>query len=127
MATYNINTSRLEEAGLSQALAQANAQRAAQVPPLPALTAAQYLAQLVSQALRGWVDQYSSTLAQQVAANYATATLANRQLVWSTFGVADRTALPMSDQQSDLQALWPLLFPPLSNANKLTVLQALGF
>ena len=43
MATYTIETSAAEEKGLDYVVAKRNAARAAEVPPKPALTNAEYL------------------------------------------------------------------------------------
>lgn len=77
--TYD--TSAAEDAGLAYALARANALRAAQEPPLPALTAAQYLRDVLASVLASYVEQAQEGDAEDLRTRYRSLSPADREAV----------------------------------------------
>lgn len=57
MATFTITTTPAQDAGIQRALDRFNADRAAQTPPLPAVTANQYVTGVIRAAFDSWKQQ----------------------------------------------------------------------
>lgn len=75
MATYTIDTSAAEEKGLDYVVAKRNAARAAENPPKPALTNAEYLDNiLVRRSLKAFNDERKAEDAKSVGTAYDAAT-----------------------------------------------------
>ncbi len=88
MATYTIDTSNAEENGLAFVVAQRNAQRAAEVPPKPPLTNAEFIDQiLVRRSLIAFNQQRKAAELQQVADAYDAANNATKNAVKSALGL----------------------------------------
>lgn len=88
MATYTIETSNAEEKGLDFVVAERNTARAAEVPPKPALTKAEYLDQiLVRRSLLAFRDQMKASEAKEVGAAYDAANNATQNQVKAILGL----------------------------------------
>lgn len=62
MATYSINTTAIRETALQTYATERNAERAAQTPPKPALTAQDYMQRRVNEMLDNWSDEQRERL-----------------------------------------------------------------
>lgn len=88
MATYTIETSAAEEKGLDYVVAKRNAARAAEVPPKPALTNAEYLDNiLVRRSLKAFNDGRKQDEAKIVEAAYDAATNTTKNQVKALLGL----------------------------------------
>lgn len=88
MATYTIDTSNAEENGLDYVVAERNAQRAAETPPKPPLTNAEYVDQiLVRRSLIAFNQQRKAAEAKQVGDAYGEADSATKNAVKSALGL----------------------------------------
>lgn len=88
MATYTIDTSAAEEKGLAFVVAERNAQRAAETPPKPPLTNAEYVDQiLVRRSLIAFNQQRKAAEAKQVGDAYGEADSATKNAVKSALGL----------------------------------------
>ncbi len=88
MATYTIDTSNAEEKALAFVVAQRNAQRAAEDPPKPPLTNAQYIDQiLVRRSLLAFRDAMNAAEAKSVADAYDAANNATQNQVKTILGL----------------------------------------
>ena len=88
MATYTIETSNAEENGLDFVVAERNAQRAAETPPKPPLTNAEYVDQiLVRRSLIAFNQQRKAAEAKQVGDAYGEADSATKNAVKSALGL----------------------------------------
>lgn len=88
MATYTIETSNAEEKGLDFIVAERNAARAAEVPPKPALTNAEYLDQiLVRRSLLAFRDQMKAARAREIKDAYEAANNATQASVRAALGL----------------------------------------
>ena len=88
MATYTIDTSAAEEKGLNYVVAERNAQRAAETPPKPPLTNAEYVDQiLVRRSLIAFNQQRKAAEAKQVGDAYGEADSATKNAVKSALGL----------------------------------------
>jgi hypothetical protein len=88
MATYTIDTSAAEEKGLNYVVAERNAARAAEVPPKPALTNAEYLDQiLVRRSLLAFRDQMKAAEAREIKDAYEAANNATQASVRAALGL----------------------------------------
>ena len=74
MATINITTTPAQDAVIQRVLDPANADRAAQTPPLVALSIPQYIMSILVSAFRGWKTKHAveDTNALQTAWEAAT-------------------------------------------------------
>jgi len=88
MATYTITTSAAEERGLDYVVAKRNAARAAEVPPKPALTNAEYLDDiLVRRSLKAFNEERKREDAAAVGAAYDAANNATQNQVKTVLGL----------------------------------------
>lgn len=88
MATYTIETSAAEEKGLNYVVAKRNAARAAEVPPKPALTNAEYLDNiLVRRSLKAFNEERKQDEAKSVGTAYDAATNATQNQVKALLGL----------------------------------------
>jgi len=88
MATYTITTSNAEENGLAFVVAERNAQRAAQTPPLPPLTNAQFVDDiLVRRSLIDFNKRRKDAENNQVESAYDAATNAVQNQVKTLLGI----------------------------------------
>ena len=88
MATYTIETSNAEENGLDFVVAERNAQRAAETPPKPPLTNAEYVDKiLVRRSLIAFNQQRKAAEAKQVGDAYGEADSATKNAVKSALGL----------------------------------------
>lgn len=88
MATYTIDTSAAEENGLDFVVAERNAQRAAENPPKPPLTNAEFIDQiLVRRSLVAFNQQRKAADAKIVADAYGEANNATQNAVKSALGL----------------------------------------
>lgn len=88
MATYTIDTSTAEENGLDFVVAERNAQRAAENPPKPPLTNAEFIDQiLVRRSLVAFNQQRKAADAKIVADAYGEANNATQNAVKSALGL----------------------------------------
>lgn len=88
MATYTIDTSNAEEKGLDFIVAERNAARAAENPPKPALTNAEYLDQiLVRRSLLAFRDQMKAAQAREIKDAYEAANNATQASVRAALGL----------------------------------------
>lgn len=87
MATYSYTTTAAEEAGLTEVVAGVNAQRAAQSPPLPALTNGQYLLSILQSAFASYQQQKAARVATDLKTNYQNASAATQAQVQALLGV----------------------------------------
>ena len=88
MATYTIDTSAAEEKGLDYVVAKRNAARAAETPPKPALTNAEYLDDiLVRRSLKAFNDERKREDAAAVGTAYDAATNATKNQVKALLGL----------------------------------------
>ena len=88
MATYTIDTSAAEEKGLNYVVAERNAQRAAENPPKPPLTNAEFIDQiLVRRSLVAFNQQRKAAQAKQVGDAYGEADSATKNAVKSALGL----------------------------------------
>lgn len=88
MATYTIETSNAEEKGLDFAVAERNAARAAENPPKPALTNAEYLDQiLVRRSLLAFRDQMKASEVKEVGAAYDASNNSTKNAVKAALGL----------------------------------------
>ena len=88
MATYTIETSAAEEKGLDYVVAKRNAARAAEVPPKPALTNAEYLDNiLVRRSLKAFNDERKQDEAKSVGTAYDAAKNATQNQVKAILGL----------------------------------------
>ena len=88
MATYTIETSNAEERGLDFVVAERNAARAAEVPPKPALTKAEYLDKiLVRRSLLAFRDQMKAAEAREIKDAYEAANNATQASVRDALGL----------------------------------------
>ena len=88
MATYTIDTSAAEEKGLAFVVAERNAQRAAETPPKPPLTNAEYVDKiLVRRSLIAFNQQRKAAEAKQVGDAYGEADSATKNAVKSALGL----------------------------------------
>lgn len=88
MATYTIDTSAAEEKGLNYVVAERNAQRAAENPPKPPLTNAEFIDQiLVRRSLVAFNQQRKAAEAKQVGDAYGEADSATKNAVKSALGL----------------------------------------
>ena len=88
MATYTIDTSNAEENGLAFVVAERNAQRAAETPPKPPLTNAEYVDKiLVRRSLIAFNQQRKAAEAKQVGDAYGEADSATKNAVKSALGL----------------------------------------
>lgn len=71
---------------LTEFIADVNAERAAQVPPLPALTIEEYLDIMLVSTVGGYVKQAEVKEAKDACANYAAATTTVKNQVKSALG-----------------------------------------
>ena len=91
MATYTltVTTGAKEEQGLDYILAPINAARAAQTPPLPALTKQQELQAIIDSVVTDYKRQYKADLKQRVADALDAATAAKVTQVATVLGVTE--------------------------------------
>lgn len=88
MATYTINTSAAEEKALSFKVAEKNAERAAETPPKPALTNAEYLDNiLVRRSLLAFKDMMDKAEGSAVEGKYLAATNSVQNQVKALLGL----------------------------------------
>ena len=88
MATYTIETSAAEEKGLDYVVAKRNAARAAEAPPKPALTNAEYLDNiLVRRSLKAFNKERKQDEAKSVGTAYDEATNATQNQVKAILGL----------------------------------------
>ena len=88
MATYTIETSAAEEKGLDYVVAKRNAARAAENPPKPALTNAEYLDNiLVRRSLKAFNEERKADEAKAVGTAYDKATNATQNQVKALLGL----------------------------------------
>ena len=88
MATYTIETSNAEENGLDFVVAERNAQRAAEKPPKPPLTNAEFIDQiLVRRSLIAFNRQRKAAEAKQVSDAYDEADNATQNAVKAALGL----------------------------------------
>lgn len=88
MATYTIDTSNAEEKGLDFIVAERNAARAAENPPKPALTNAEYLDKiLVRRSLLAFRDQMKAGEARDIKDAYEAANNATQNAVKAALGL----------------------------------------
>ena len=88
MATYTIDTSAAEEKGLNYVVAERNAQRAAENPPKPPLTNAEFIDQiLVRRSLVAFNQQRKAAQAKQVGDAYGEADNATQNAVKAALGL----------------------------------------
>ena len=88
MATYTIETSAAEEKGLDYVVAKRNAARAAEVPPKPALTNAEYLDNiLVRRSLKAFNEERKRDDAAGVGSAYDAATNNTKNQVKAILGL----------------------------------------
>ena len=88
MATYTIDTSAAEEKGLDYVVAKRNAARAAETPPKPALTNAEYIDNiLVRRSLKAFNEERKAEDAKAVGTAYDEATNATQNQVKALLGL----------------------------------------
>lgn len=88
MATYTVDTSNAEEKGLAFVVAERNAARAAENPPKPALTNAEYIDQiLVRRSLLAFRDQMKAAQAREIKDAYEAANNATQASVRDALGL----------------------------------------
>ena len=88
MATYTIDTRAAEEKGLNYVVAERNAQRAAENPPKPPLTNAEFIDQiLVRRSLVAFNQQRKAAQAKQVGDAYGEADNATQNAVKAALGL----------------------------------------
>lgn len=88
MATYTIDTSAAEEKGLDYVVAKRNAARAAENPPKPALTNAEYLDNiLVRRSLKAFNEERKQDEAKSVESAFDTASNNTQNQVKALLGL----------------------------------------
>ena len=78
MATYTLTTTAAQETAISFVVAQENARRAAQNPPLGPITNAQYLKAVTDNAFDSYAKQAADIDISEVATAYKSATPAKQ-------------------------------------------------
>jgi hypothetical protein len=87
MASFTVTSNARQDAGIARTLARVNAERAAQRPPLGALTADQYVLATVRAAFDSWTAQSDDEDATTVHLGYTAATPAQRNAARAALGL----------------------------------------
>lgn len=87
MARYTLDTTTNQEAALTAIVAKRNAERAAQNPPLPALTNAEYVTSLWQSMLQSYVRETDDDTATTVREAWRNASAAQRNAARTALGL----------------------------------------
>lgn len=87
MADYTVTTTTRQEAVLAVILTRSNAARAAQTPPLPALTLAQYVDARLTDVIKSYVAQLDEEGARAVRDAFLAASPADQTAVKTRLGL----------------------------------------
>jgi hypothetical protein len=88
MATINLVSTAGQDVIIQRVLDKVNAERAAQVPPLAALTIPQYITSILVSAFQGWKQHQDQEDLEALKTAWSTATTTQKNQVKTTLGVS---------------------------------------